>query len=106
MMKEEVAVATSGVIPISSITGPLTMPDPMPRNPAAVPPIVPANGIRKSDFTLHCTSPSCSPDIPHSACAAVRVRVRVRAVVRVVSCAVVSVVWLGTPRTHGKASAR
>jgi hypothetical protein len=90
MMKEEVAVATSGVIPISSITGPLTMPDPMPRNPAAVPPIVPANGIRKSDFTLHCTSPSCSPDIPE----------RVRPCV--CACAVVSAVWSGLATNTGR----
>jgi hypothetical protein len=28
MMKEDVAVATSGIIPISSITGPFTIPEP------------------------------------------------------------------------------
>mmetsp|Transcript_79231 Transcript_79231/g.183867 ORF Transcript_79231/g.183867 Transcript_79231/m.183867 type:complete len:215 (+) Transcript_79231:264-908(+) len=54
-----VAAATSGSMPISSMSGPLTMPPPTPKRPANTPAIVQTSGYLMVVFASHLTALAC-----------------------------------------------
>eukprot|EP00966_Prymnesium_polylepis_P097768 2264384-Prymnesium_polylepis.1 len=58
LMKADVAALTVGSMPISSISGPMTIPPPMPSNPAATPARTQTAGYTLMPRSSHTTSPS------------------------------------------------